>query len=185
MPPPSTPASAKHSAKTPTSSSSSAKCARTAKPSKPPSQCRRHRPHRLCNPPHHHRRPNPPAPHRLLPRRRTPPHPPRPRRQPRGRHLPSASPKTADGHSRVPVNEVMRTTPPIRKMLASGDVLAIPKVIAGKEVGMRLFDQHLVELLRANIIPGKEAARLANNPEAVLLARKGIESADLAGGIGG
>ncbi len=93
--------------------------------------------------------------------------------------------KTAEGNSRIPVNEVMRTTPPIRKMLANGDVLAIPKVIAGKEVGMRLFDQHLVELLRANIIPGKEAARLANNPEAVLLARKGIESADLAGGIGG
>ena len=92
--------------------------------------------------------------------------------------------KTADNQGRVPVNEVMRTTPPIRKLLAEGNVLGIPRIIAGKENGMRLFDQHLVELLRANIIAGKEAARLANNPEAVLLARKGIESADLAGGIG-
>jgi twitching motility protein PilT len=92
--------------------------------------------------------------------------------------------KTVDGKSRIPVNEVMRTTPPIRKLLAEGNVLAIPRVIASKDSGMRLFDQHLVELCRANIIGGTEAARLANNPEAVLLARKGIESADLAGGIG-
>ncbi|MGN6368608.1 MAG: type IV pilus twitching motility protein PilT [Phycisphaerae bacterium] len=92
--------------------------------------------------------------------------------------------KTADNQSRVPVNEIMRTTPPIRKLLAEGNVLGIPKVIAGKEMGMRLFDQHLVELCRAEIIAGREAARLANNPEAVLLARKGIQSADLAASIG-
>jgi twitching motility protein PilT len=92
--------------------------------------------------------------------------------------------KTVDGKSRIPVNEIMRTTPPIRKLLAEGNVLGIPRVIASKEIGMRLFDQHLVELCKANLIAGKEAARLANNPEAVLLARKGIESADLAGGIG-
>lgn len=91
--------------------------------------------------------------------------------------------KTIDGKSRVPVNEIMRTEPFIRKLLAEGNVLGIPRVIASRAIGMRLFDQHLVELYKANIIAGKEAARLANNPEAVLLAKRGIESADLAGGI--
>jgi len=91
--------------------------------------------------------------------------------------------KTVDGKSRVPVNEIMRSEPLIRKLLAEGKVLEIPRVIASKEIGMRLFDQHLVELYKANIIGGKEAARLANNPEAVLLSKRGIQSADLAGGI--
>ena len=41
--------------------------------------------------------------------------------------------------------------------------------------GMQLFDQHLTDLYRDNIISGREALRLATNPEAVTMTMRGME----------
>jgi twitching motility protein PilT len=91
--------------------------------------------------------------------------------------------RTIDGKARVPVIEVLRGTPTVRKLIAEDHLHELPQVIATKEHGMQLFDQHLVELYKADFIKGTEAMRLANNPEAVLMAKRGISSADLRGGL--
>ncbi|MGB7161080.1 MAG: PilT/PilU family type 4a pilus ATPase [Tepidisphaeraceae bacterium] len=91
--------------------------------------------------------------------------------------------RTVDGKARVPVLEVLRGTPMIKKLIADDRLHELSQVIAGKEQGMQLFDQHLVELYKADFITGTEAMRLANNPEAVLMAKRGISSADLRGGL--
>lgn len=91
--------------------------------------------------------------------------------------------RTADGKGRLAVVEIMRGVPIVRKLLLEKSPDDLPQVIASREYGMQLFDQHLADLVRAETISGTEAMRLATNPEAVALARHGISTADLSGGI--
>ena len=88
-----------------------------------------------------------------------------------------------DGKGRVPVVEILRDSPVVRKLIAEGRADSLPQAIANRDNGMQLFDQHLAELYTANQIQGREALRLATNPEAVSLAMRGISGGDMAGGL--
>ncbi|MEO0964878.1 MAG: PilT/PilU family type 4a pilus ATPase [Planctomycetota bacterium] len=91
--------------------------------------------------------------------------------------------RVPDGKGRVPVVEVLRGVPITKKVILEGEMTKLTSVIASREMGMQLFDQHLIELYQDKKISGTEALRLASNPEAVKLSRTGIKNADLAGGL--
>ncbi len=84
---------------------------------------------------------------------------------------------------RVPVVEIMRDTPVIRKAILENRISSLTQAIANRDSGMQLFDQHLAELYNRGEISGTEALRLASNPEAVALAMKGISIGDTQGGL--
>jgi len=93
--------------------------------------------------------------------------------------------RTADGKGRIPVVEILRSNPSIKKFILESRYNALQSVITSREAGMQTFDQHILELYRKETIKGREALRLASNPEAVALGLKGISTADLGGGIAG
>lgn len=84
---------------------------------------------------------------------------------------------------RIPVLEIMRDTPVVRKLILETRISGLPAVIANRDSGMQLFDQHLVDLYKAEQIRGTEALRLATNPDAVALGMKGITSGDTGAGL--
>jgi len=88
-----------------------------------------------------------------------------------------------DGNGRVPAVEILRAIPIFRKLLLEGKLDAIPRTIATREREMQLFDQALADLYHGNMIAGREALRLATNPEAVALAMRGITTRDTSGGL--
>ncbi len=87
--------------------------------------------------------------------------------------------KTRNGKDRLPVVEVMRNTPVVRKIIAEGETGLLSKAIANGDSGMQLFDQHLSKLYKAEMISGTEALRLASNPEALGMMMRGISTKDL------
>ena len=91
--------------------------------------------------------------------------------------------RKADESGRVPVVEVLRATPVVRKLIREGKPLSLPEAMVGGENGMMLFDQHLSQLYKDGVIKGREALRLATNPEAVGLAMRGISSGDMQAGL--
>jgi twitching motility protein PilT len=91
--------------------------------------------------------------------------------------------RTADGKGRVPVLEILRGTSMSRKLIIEGRANSLSQIIAGRENGQQLFDQHLVDLYKAGTIGGTESMRLATNPEAVLMAKRGIMGQGLKGGL--
>lgn len=91
--------------------------------------------------------------------------------------------KTINGKDRIPVVEIMRSTPVTRKMILEGTPKALPQAIANGDAGMQLFDQHLAKLWKAELISGTEALRLATNPEAVAMIMKGLSTRDLAASV--
>ncbi len=93
--------------------------------------------------------------------------------------------RTANGKDRIPVVEIMRNTPVVRKLLREGDSQSLPKAIANQDSGMQLFDQHLAKLWQAEIISGTEALRLASNPEALNMIMRGLSTRDLAASLVG
>jgi twitching motility protein PilT len=93
--------------------------------------------------------------------------------------------KTRNGKDRLPVVEVMRNTPVVRKNLAEEDPSLLPKAIANQDSGMQLFDQHLAKLWKAELISGTEALRLATNPEALAMIMRGLSTRDLAASLVG
>lgn len=88
-----------------------------------------------------------------------------------------------DGPGRVPAVEILRAVPVLRKILLEGKLELIPQTIATSERGMQLFDQALADLYHRNLIAGREALRLATNPEAVALAMRGITTRDTQAGL--
>jgi twitching motility protein PilT len=93
--------------------------------------------------------------------------------------------KTRNGKDRLPVIEVMRNTPVVRKIIAEDDPAILPKAIANGDSGMQMFDQHLAKLWKAELISGTEALRLATNPEALGMVMRGLSARDLAAGLVG
>jgi twitching motility protein PilT len=89
------------------------------------------------------------------------------------------------GKGRIPVVEIMRNTPVVRKLLMDGEPRALPKAIANQDSGMQLFDQHLSKLWKAELISGTEALRLATNPEALNMIMRGLSTRDLAASLVG
>jgi twitching motility protein PilT len=84
---------------------------------------------------------------------------------------------------RIPVVEILRDTPVVRKAILDNRISSLSQAIANRDSGMQLFDQHLAELYNRGEITGTEALRLASNPEAVALAMKGISIGDTKGGL--
>lgn len=93
--------------------------------------------------------------------------------------------RTTNGKDRIPVVEIMRSTPVTRKFIREGTPKLLPQAIANGDAGMQLFDQHLARLWKAEVISGTEALRVATNPEAVALIMKGLSSRDLAASVFG
>ena len=91
--------------------------------------------------------------------------------------------KTRNGKDRLPVIEVLRNTPVVRKIIGEEDPSMLSKAIASQESGMQLFDQHLAKLWKAELVSGTEAMRLATNPEAMTMIMKGLSTRDLAAGL--
>lgn len=92
---------------------------------------------------------------------------------------------TINGKDRIPVVEILRSTPVVRKILREGEPNHLPKAIANQDSGMQLFDQHLAKLWKAEIISGTEALRLASNPEALNMIMRGLSTRDLAASLVG
>jgi len=93
--------------------------------------------------------------------------------------------RVSKGNDRIPVVEIMRNTPVVRKLLMEGEPKALPKAIANQDSGMQLFDQHLAKLWQAELISGTEALRLASNPEALNMIMRGLSTRDLAASLVG
>ncbi|MFO0872543.1 MAG: PilT/PilU family type 4a pilus ATPase [Phycisphaerales bacterium] len=91
--------------------------------------------------------------------------------------------KTINGKDRIPIVEIMRSTPVTRKMIREGTPKLLPQAIANGDAGMQLFDQHLARLWQAEMISGTEALRMATNPEAVAMIMKGLSTRDLAASV--
>ncbi len=91
--------------------------------------------------------------------------------------------KRRDGPGRIPAVEILRAIPIFRKILLEGKLDLIQSTIGTRERGMQLFDQALADLYKRNLIAGREALRLATNPEAVALAMRGITTRDTQGGL--
>ena len=84
---------------------------------------------------------------------------------------------------RIPVLEVMRNTPVIRKAILEARISSLPQAIANRDNDMQLFDQHLADLYHQEQISGTEALRLATNPDSIALAMKGITTRDTSSGL--
>lgn len=87
------------------------------------------------------------------------------------------------GGGRIPVAEIMRASPVIRKAIAEGRTSSLPQAIANRDNGMQLFDQHLADLYNEEQISMREALRLASNPEALTAAMRGISRSDTSAGL--
>ena len=81
------------------------------------------------------------------------------------------------------VVEIMRSSPVIRQAILEGRATSLPQVIANRDNGMQLFDQHLADLYKEDRISAREALRLATNPEAMTAAMRGISRADTSAGL--
>jgi twitching motility protein PilT len=84
---------------------------------------------------------------------------------------------------RIPVAEIMRASPVIRKAILEGRATSLPQAIANRDNGMQLFDQHLADLYNEEKISTREALRLASNPEALTAAMRGISRAETSSGL--
>jgi twitching motility protein PilT len=87
--------------------------------------------------------------------------------------------KTRNGKDRLPVVEIMRNTPVVRKIIAEQEPTLLTQAIANQDSGMQLFDQHLSKLYKSEAISGTEAMRLATNPEALAMMMRGLSTKDL------
>ena len=83
-----------------------------------------------------------------------------------------------DGKGRVPVVEIMQTTPLVRKYMLDGEFEKLKGCVGQREAGSQSFDQHLTELFQKQIIDVAEAKRLASNVDALNLALRGISNSD-------
>ena len=88
------------------------------------------------------------------------------------------------GGGRIPVAEILRDTPIIRKLVAEERYAEISSALETGEIGMQTFDQHLVKLVDNGFVRNREALRLASNPENVAAMLKGMRSLSTGGILG-
>ena len=83
-----------------------------------------------------------------------------------------------ESKGRIPVIEVMMSTPLVKKYMLEGEFDKIKGCVGNREAGSQSFDQHLTELFQRQIIDVAEAKRLASNVDALNLALRGITNSD-------
>jgi twitching motility protein PilT len=86
--------------------------------------------------------------------------------------------KRREGKGRVPVIELMMSTPLSRKYILDGEYEKLKGAVGNRESASQSFDQHLTELFQKQIIDVTEAKRLATNVDALNLALRGISNSD-------
>jgi twitching motility protein PilT len=86
--------------------------------------------------------------------------------------------KRREGKGRVPVIELMMSTPLTRKYIIDGEFEKLKGAVGNRESGSQSFDQHLTELFQKQVIDVSEAKRLASNVDALNLALRGISNSD-------
>src|SRR5687768_4942188 len=86
--------------------------------------------------------------------------------------------KRREGKGRVPVIEIMTSSPLVKKYILEGEFEKLKGTVGNKESGSQSFDQHLTELFQKQIIDVSEAKRLASNVDALNLALRGISNSD-------
>jgi twitching motility protein PilT len=89
--------------------------------------------------------------------------------------LPTTKELQAQGISRVPTNEIMRSNPIIRKLILTEEDTKLGDAIRlGKEEGMQDFTESLKQLVQAEKIERATAFEVAPNVEQLKMALKGI-----------
>ena len=74
-----------------------------------------------------------------------------------------------DGNGRVAALEILVGTPPVRTMIREAKMHQVNNVmVTGRKDGMMLRDQHLKELIEGGVITGEEAAKVAEDPDAMI-----------------
>jgi twitching motility protein PilT len=86
--------------------------------------------------------------------------------------------KRRDGAGRVPVIEIMMSTPLVRKYIIDAEYDKLKGCVGNRESGSQSFDQHLTDMFQKQIIDVNEAKRLATNVDALTLALRGISNSD-------
>jgi twitching motility protein PilT len=86
--------------------------------------------------------------------------------------------KKREGKGRIPVVELMMSTPLVRRQILDGEYEKLKGAVGNREAGSQSFDQHLTELFQKQIIDVNEAKRLATNVDALNLALRGITNSD-------
>jgi twitching motility protein PilT len=82
----------------------------------------------------------------------------------------------ATGQSRVPLCEVMRMDPTVKKLILNEDDIKLGQAIRmGKEIGMVDFTESLRQLVVAEKIERATAFEVAPNPETLRMVLKGIQ----------
>jgi twitching motility protein PilT len=84
--------------------------------------------------------------------------------------------EAARGQSRVPLVEIMRMNPTVKKLILNEDDIKLAQAIRmGKEEGMVDFTESLRKLVVAETIERATAFEVAPNPETLRMALKGIQ----------
>jgi len=79
-----------------------------------------------------------------------------------------------DGKGRVAAVEVLLGSTAVSTMIREGKGHQVNNVImTSRKEGMKLLDQHLKELVAEGVVDAEEAARVAEDPGAVLAAARG------------
>ncbi len=73
-----------------------------------------------------------------------------------------------------PAVEILRGTTVVHKLITENKVTELRECIERGESGMQSFDQHLLQMHRAELISGTEAIRWATRPDALAMAIRGI-----------
>jgi twitching motility protein PilT len=82
----------------------------------------------------------------------------------------------ATGQSRIPLCEVMRMDPTVKKLILNEDDIKLGQAIRmGKEIGMVDFTESLRQLVVAEKIERATAFEVAPNPETLRMVLKGIQ----------
>ncbi len=81
-----------------------------------------------------------------------------------------------DGSGRVAALEVLVGTPAVRNMIREGKDHQVDNVIlTGRKEGMKLLEQSLKDLVADGVVEADEAARFAEEPEAIISFARGVE----------
>jgi twitching motility protein PilT len=76
--------------------------------------------------------------------------------------------RTADGSGRVAAMEILIATPAIKSMIRDDKTYQIPgQMQAGRKFGMRMLDDHILELLQQSKIDPKHALQMATTKDVV------------------
>ncbi|NQU74946.1 MAG: PilT/PilU family type 4a pilus ATPase [Planctomycetes bacterium] len=87
------------------------------------------------------------------------------------------------GGGLIPVVEILRGTPVVRKCILESRYEGISQAMANRDNEMQTFDQHLADLYRQKRISGTEALRTSTNPEALAMMLRGISTRDSQTGL--